>query len=115
MKKLLFLSVLLGSFYVSQKAVAVSFCYNVCNRVVCKVKEAQDFCISKCDAKDIVNCKKQNAESLKEVAESTRKEACNKGFTRYTCGNIEVAKLAQKICQPAEIKNCLKAAGISGK
>ncbi len=115
MKKLLFLSVLLGSFYMTQEAVAVSFCYNVCNRVVCKVKEAQDFCIQKCSEKETVNCRKQNAEPVKVVAEKTRKEACYRGFNRATCKNVAVAKLAEQICQPNEIKNCLNAAGMSSK
>jgi hypothetical protein len=110
MKKLFFWVVLLGSFYLTQEALARSFCYTVCNRNTCKVTEAQDFCKEHCSDNDTVNCRKQNSKPLGQVSESVRQNACYYGFNRETCKVSIVLKLARKMCKKDEIKNCLKAA-----
>ncbi|MGL5720538.1 MAG: hypothetical protein ACRCYP_07100 [Alphaproteobacteria bacterium] len=128
MKKLLFLSVLLGSFYMTQEAVAApdketigtektfsaSICHKACSRIACGAKEVQDAC-KNCHPNTTTYCMLQKAKPAKELAEKARKAVCYGAFNRWTCLEKTFAKIAKKICQIDEIKNCLKAANLSPK
>ncbi|MGL5784101.1 MAG: hypothetical protein ACRCYZ_01260 [Alphaproteobacteria bacterium] len=114
MRKLLFLSMLLGSFYITQEAVASNICYYGCNKKACKIKEIQDICLKICDEKDVKNCSRQEAKFFKDLPDSEKTEICKIAFNRGSCKVRKIREFAAKSCTSENrkhIKNCLAAGG----